>query len=268
MHAIPFEKLSPQQKLEYTVRPLWEEMGQSHDNEVVQGPGWFQVITRSSSSILANGVFRCELKESEIDERIQKTISTYRSHGLPFHWTVAPTSRPSDLAQRLKTAGLHLGSVHVGFIADPAQIKIQPAPDVTIEAVSAENIEAWASIMKHGHLVPDHAINRLKAQVLHQLEAKRHWVTHFLAKHCGKAAGIIQNRYQNGYVYTLGGVVDPNFRKKGIFATLLHRVNADAVEKNFNVIVTHALKETSEEIFSKLGYEKTCELENYFWKPN
>ena len=38
-----YENLTAQQKLGYTDRCLWEEIGRNHDNETLDEPGWYQV---------------------------------------------------------------------------------------------------------------------------------------------------------------------------------------------------------------------------------
>src|SRR4051794_40914771 len=116
MSAIDLQALTPMQKAAYTDRCWWEEIGHNHDNEVIADPHWFQVVTRSTASLMANGVMRCEIDDGAIDERIRKTIEIYRTNGLPFHWTVSPSSRPRDLSKRLLAAGMSLGSVNVGIV--------------------------------------------------------------------------------------------------------------------------------------------------------
>jgi hypothetical protein len=124
MSTIDFEKLGPQDKAKITDRVWWEELGLSPDNEIIQDPHWFQVITRSSRGLMANSVAKCEIDDGDIDKRIQQTIATYRGLGTPFHWVVAPSSRPRDLAQRLVAAGMHLGGTSSGLIADPRKITV------------------------------------------------------------------------------------------------------------------------------------------------
>jgi hypothetical protein len=280
MSAINFQTLTPKQKADYTDRVWWEEMGKNPDNEVIQDPHWFQIVTRSTPSLMANGVMRCEIKDGAIDDRIRKTIEIYRTNKLPFHWTISPSSRPEDLAKRLVAAGMSLGSVSVGFVGDPNKINIPEPPHVTVEPLSAKTLDDYAALLAHSHLVEQHALKRLQTQVNDQLKTKQHWVSHFLARYNDVPAGICQNRYHQGYIYQLGGSVKPEFRNKGVYSALLRRLNIDAVEKRIGIIVCHAPKKmnhststaaSGKSIEGKLlqfGYEKTCDYETYQWRQN
>jgi hypothetical protein len=248
-------------------------MGGNHDNEVIQDPHWFQIVTRSTPSLMANGVMRCEIDDGTIDERIKKAIEIYRTNHLPFHWTVASSSRPHDLTNRLLAAGMSLGAVTPGFIGDPNKIKIDEPSNVTVEPLSAKTLDEYTALLAHSAFVEEHALKRLHAQVQNQLETKRHWVSHFLARLNGIPAGICQNRYHKGYVYQLGGSVKPEFRRKRVFAALLRRLNIDAAEKGFGIVVCHAPKQkpvanrSIEGMLLSFGYEKTYEYETYHWRP-
>jgi hypothetical protein len=292
MSTINFQALTPTQKADFTDRCWWEEMGVNHDNEVIQDAHWFQIVTSSTPSLMANGVMRCEVDDGSIDERIRKTIDIYRAKNLPFHWTVSPSSKPHDLGQRLLGAGMTLGAIHDGIVCDPHKIKIAEPPNVTVEPLSAKTLNDYTAMLAHSCFVEDHALRRLHHQVEHQLESKRHWVSHFLARLDGVPAGICQNRYHKGYVHQLGGSVKPESRKNGVLAALLRRLNIDAVEKGFGIVVCHApharnpritasshkhnspsawmpiADQKSEGMMLHLGYEKTCEYEMYQWRPN
>lgn len=281
MTAVDFGKLSPAQKADFTDRCWWEEIGHNPDNEVIKDDHWFQIVTRSTPSLMANGVMRCEVKDASIDRRIRDTIELYRSAKLPFHWTVCPSSQPHDLAKRLLAAGMTLGAVHDGIVGDPKKIKAPTSKKVTVEPLSEANIHEYTVLLAHSAYSEDHAVKRLQAQVHHQLAAKRHWVSHFLARLDGVPAGICQNRYHNGYVHQLGGAVKPEYRKNGVLSALLHRLGEDAVEKGFGILVCHAPHhhkspkswrpephQSIDDLMLSLGYEKTCEYETYFWKPS
>ncbi|NJK32572.1 MAG: hypothetical protein HC927_09275, partial [Deltaproteobacteria bacterium] len=66
--------------------------------QVLERPGWMQIITPSFRRGGLNEVSFAALAEHEADAIIAETIATYRELGLRFRWTVAPDCRPSDLA--------------------------------------------------------------------------------------------------------------------------------------------------------------------------
>jgi GNAT superfamily N-acetyltransferase len=269
MSTVDFERLGNDDKAKITDRVWWEELGHSPDNEIIQDRHWFQVITRSSRAILANSVAKCELDDGNIDKRIQETIATYRSLGAPFHWVVAPSSRPRDLATRLVAAGMHLGGTSYGLIADPRKITSSKHPDVTVEPVTGKNVHEYTSLISSDPFIEDHAVERHRKIVHHHLEKKGHLVSHFLAKFQGKPAGIAQIRYHSDHAFIPGGKpeVKPEFAGHGVFSALVEHLAADAVQKRLHVIANYAGKETAP-LWLKRGFEKTCEYGLYFWRPN
>jgi hypothetical protein len=271
MTTIDFEKLGPKQKAEITDRVWWEELtfGLNPDTEIIKDPHWFQVITRSSRGILANSVSKCEVNEADIDKRIEQTFATYRSLGNPFHWVIAPSSRPRDLATRLVAAGMHHGGTSYGVIGDPRKVEAQMPSGVTIEPLTAKNVHEYNSVMSPDRFVEDHAVERHRKLVHHHLGEKTHLISHFLAKFQGRPAGIAEIRYHTGYAFIPGGrpQVTPEFANKGVFKALGAHLAADAAKRDFQVIATYAGKDCVP-IWSKLGFEKTSDYEIYLWRPN
>lgn len=269
MNAISFEKLGQKGKAEITDRVWWEELNLNSDNEVIQDPHWFQVITRSSRGLLANSVSKCEMDAGDIDKRIQQTIDTYRNLDAPFHWIVAPSSRPHDLATRLVAAGMQFGGTSYGLIAECRKITVPERSDVTVEPLNSKNNQEYTSLMSPDAFIEDHAVERHRKLVQHHLEKKGHLVSHFLARFQGKPAGIAEIRYHSGYASIPGGrpQVKPEFTNNGVFGTLVAHLAADAIKKGLQVIATYTGKDCLP-IWSKLGFETTSEYKIYFWRPN
>jgi GNAT superfamily N-acetyltransferase len=267
LRKIEFAELSQQEKIAFSDRAWWDEMGKNPDNQIIEEKGWFQFVTPSSQSMLANGVCRCELDASEIDERIKKTIDFYRSHKVPFHWEVAPSSRPVDLPDRLKAAGLKKELGHDGYVGDPAQIQLPPPSlDVTVVPLTPEHLEEWAEVMADHYLVEPHAAERLRGQVEHQHANHKEWVKHFVGRFANKTAGIIQARYQHGYVLFQGSSVRKRYRNKGVYRAMLGAVIADAKKSGVGLIVIHADHATSSPRYKNLGFEKVCEYQTFVWR--
>jgi GNAT superfamily N-acetyltransferase len=269
VEKIDFSKLSPQQKAGYTDRAWWDEMGKNPDNRIIEEEGWFQFVTPSSKSMLANGVARCELDASTIDAQIKKTIDLYRSYDVPFHWEVAPTSRPADLADRLKAAGLKKELGHDGYVGDPAKIELPPpSPEITVVELTPEHFEDWAAVMGHHYLVEPHALERMRKQVEHQHANHKQWIKHFVARHNNETVGIVQARYQHGYVLFQGASVRKEYRSKGVFPAMFGALIADAKKSGVGLIVLHVDHVAPSPMYAKLGFEKTCEYQTFVWRPH
>jgi GNAT superfamily N-acetyltransferase len=266
---IEFAKLSPQDKAYYTDRAWWDEMGKNPDNEIIEEKGWFQLVTPSSHSMLANGVCRCELDASEIDARISKTINFYRARHQPFFWEISPSSRPVDLPERLKAAGFKKEMGHDGYVGDPAKVQM-PASSAEVKVVPLTDryFDDWAKVMSHHYLVEPHALERLRKQVEHQHTKQSHWIKHFVALVNDEVVGIVQARYQHGYVLFLGASVRKEHRSRGVFPALFGALIADAKNSGIGLIVAHVDHTALSPMYQKLGFEKTCEYQTMVWRPN
>jgi hypothetical protein len=265
---IEFAKLSAQEKAGFADRAWWDKMGINPDNQVTEEKGWFQIVTPSSRSMLANGVCRCELDASEIEARIKKTIDLYRSHNVPFYWEVAPSSRPVDLPERLKAAGLKKELGHDGYVGDPAKVQSPPpSAEVTVVPLTPEHLRDWAAVMADHYLVEPHALERLGKQVEHQHANHKDWIKHFVARHNDQTVGIIQARYQHGYVLFQGASVLKPYRSKGVFPAMFGALIADAKKSDVGLIVLHVDHAAPSPMYEKLGFEKVSSYQTLVWRP-
>jgi GNAT superfamily N-acetyltransferase len=269
LSKIDFDKLTTADKVAYTDRAWWDEMGKNPDNVVIQEKGWFQFATPSSRSMLANGVCRCELDESKIDTQIEKTIKYFRSHNVPFHWEVAPSSRPTDLPHRLKAAGFKKELGHDGYVGDPAKVQLPP-PSSGIEVVplTPAHFKEWGEVMGHHYLVEPHALERMRKHVEHQHANHKEWIKHFVARHNNDAVGIVQARYHHGYVLFQGASVRKEHRSKGVFPAMFGALIGDAKKSGVGLIVLHVDHAAPSPMYAKLGFEKTCEYQTFVWRPH
>src|SRR6218665_1780074 len=76
------------------------------DTQVIERPGWLQLITPSLRQGGLNEVTFSALDEKEADAVIDETLEGYRRLGLRFRGGGGPDSRPADLAERLARRGL------------------------------------------------------------------------------------------------------------------------------------------------------------------
>jgi GNAT superfamily N-acetyltransferase len=269
LKKINFGKLTPKEKAAYTDRAWWDEMGKNPDNQIIEHKGWFQITTPSSRSMLANGVCRCELPASRIDAKIKKTIEHYKSLGLPFFWEVSPSSRPADLPERLQAAGLKKALGHDGYVGDPAKVQLPPAsPGISVVPLTPKHFMDWGAVMEHHYLVEPHALERLRKQVEHQHANHKEWIHHFVARHNNETVGIVQARYQHGYVLFQGASVRKEHRSKGVFPAMFRALIADARKSGVGLIVLHVDHVAPSPMYAKLGFEKTCEYQTFGWRPN
>lgn len=256
--------LTLEQKINLVERALFEPLLNDTIGTITASDTWVQAVTPAIPMEFANRVYRSVLGEDEADARIAATIEQFRSIGTPFQWIVTPMSRPASLPERLLAAGLRQGSVAYGLIADPRQIKLMPKnPDVTIEAVSEENLDDWVRLQVTGWGLPEAVSGMLRARTEERLRSNDGWWMALLGRINGALAGGISISFCDGYAYTGEGIVLPEHRRHQVGRTF-HRTCIDILrERGVPYVAVHAVTTTSAPILMKLGYESVCEIGYY-----
>jgi GNAT superfamily N-acetyltransferase len=224
------------------------------DTQVIERPGWLQLVTPSLRQGGLNEVAFSALDEREADAVIDETIELYRRLGLRFRWTVGPDSRPADLAERLARRGLLPFETH-GMIRGTEAIPIEAGGDVTVEEVGERTVEEFSRTLAEGWGMdpgPIEAFNRLVIAS----PAGRHRL--FLARYRSAPAGTASLVAFERSVYFLGGVVLPAFRGRGLYRALVAARLRYAAERGIPYATIHARASTSAPILERLGFETLC----------
>src|SRR5437868_956624 len=90
---------------EVIVTPRWA-FPRLPDLQIIERPGWLQIVTPSIKTGSLNEVIYSLLDERGADAAIDAAIATYRDLGLKFRWNAGPGSGPADLGERLERRGL------------------------------------------------------------------------------------------------------------------------------------------------------------------
>lgn len=90
---------------EVTVTPR-RAFPQLPDLQVIERPGWLQIVTPSIKTGGMNEVIYSRLDERAADAAIDAAVAMYRDLGLTFRWNAGPGSGPHDLGERLERRGL------------------------------------------------------------------------------------------------------------------------------------------------------------------
>jgi GNAT superfamily N-acetyltransferase len=227
------------------------------DTQVIERPGWFQLITPSLRQGGLNEVALSALDEKEADAVIDETLETYRRLGLRFRWSVGPDSRPVDLAERLARRGLRATKVR-GMIRGTEPIPLEAEGNVTVEEVDERAVAEFSRIMAEGWAMDPAPIETFNRLVLAQPD-RRHRL--FLARYQGTAAGTAGCVVFERSVYLLGGVVLPAFRRRGLYRALVASRIRYAAERGIPFVTSHARASTSAPLLERLGFETVCELQ-------
>lgn len=218
--------------------------------QVIEGPGWLQIITPSVRRGGLNQVLQSELDEHEADARIDATIAQYRALDLHFRWDVPPHPRPPDLARRLEQRGL--AATEVVGMARATQPELDDPPgDITVVEVDDATIDAFARVMAEGWGVDVTPFEPLHRALLDD-PARRQ--TMVLASCAGEPAGIAASVTLERSVYLLGGVVLPQWRGRGVYRALVATRLRHAAARGRSLVTVHALASSSAPLLARLGF--------------
>jgi GNAT superfamily N-acetyltransferase len=233
--------------------------GDFPDTEVIDRPGWFQILTPSFRQGGLNEVSFAQI-DGDVDAVIDATLARYESLGLRFRWAIPPGTRPADLGERLRKRGM-TEETSILMVAAIADVHIAPPPDITVVPVDLGNLEAYAETNAAGWGVdpaPMIAFNR-------HLLANPTGIHHsFLAYQDGRPVAAANYAALGRSAYFMGGVVLPEFRGRGAYRALLAARLDHAAARGIPLATTHARRTTSAPILAALGFQQIGELPMFF----
>jgi GNAT superfamily N-acetyltransferase len=237
--------------------------------EVIDRPGWLQLVTPSFRRGGLNEVVYADLGEHEADAQIDAAIARYRELELRFRWTVTPDSRPEDLGERLERRGLERTEL-IGMVAGTADVGDSDNPDIEVERVDARGAEVFIAVMAAGWGVePGSFAGYVHAQLD---DAGRAGL--YLARHRGRPAAAAAcmtfarnaetgERHVGGSLHLQGGVVLPEFRQRGLYRALTAARLRDASARGIEVATTHAKRSTSAPLLERFGFRELVTFASY-----
>jgi ribosomal protein S18 acetylase RimI-like enzyme len=224
------------------------------DLQVIERPGWLQIVTPSIKTGGLNEVIYSSLDEHEADSTIDTAIAMYRDLGLKFRWNAGPGSGPADLGDRLERRGL-AQSIGRGMArSTESDDKIGDVVEV-----DATTVDQFTHVMAAGWSGDATALLALHRHVL--AEARQHL---FLAYRDGVPAAAASYVPFPRSAYMIGGVVLPDYRGRGLYRALVQARMAHARARGITLATSHARESTSAPILEKLGFETVCRIPMYF----
>lgn len=229
------------------------------DTQIIERPGWLQLVTPSLRQGGLNEVSLAVLDEAEADAVSDETIDLYRRLGLWFRWTVGPDSRPVDLAERLARRGLRQSEVH-GMLRETAPAPAGDAEDVTVEEVNEGTVAEFTRTMAEGWHMDPGPLEAYNRSILAQ-PGGRHRL--FLARHRGVPAGTASLAAFERSTYLVGAVVLPAMRGRGLYRALVTARLHYAAERGVPFAVSLARASSSAPILERLGFKTLCRFQSF-----
>jgi GNAT superfamily N-acetyltransferase len=229
------------------------------DLQVIERPGWMQILTPSVRTGALNEVMYSDLAEADADAVIDATIAGYRTHGLKFRWCVGPGSAPADLGARLERRGLVL-TWGLGMARSTDQPPSASDPAISIEEVDQTTVHLFSRVLADGWNL-DHTPTANVNDLIVAAPARRERL--FLARCNGEPAAAASYVAFPRSAYLIGGVVLPRFRGLGLYRALVRARIADAHARGIPLATSHAREATSAPILEKLGFATICRFARY-----
>jgi GNAT superfamily N-acetyltransferase len=223
------------------------------DTEVIDRPGWHQIVTPSAPGTLLNEVVLSAVAPEDAERVIDDVIAMYRAHAHPVKWCVGPWTRPEDFGERLARRGFVSWDVR-GMGCD-STLALTTPPDVRVVEVGEDGLDAYLSTAMRGWSVPAdqrEAERRTHLTALAEDPRRAHF---FAAKRDGRCVGTAGILLRGSYGYLVGTQVLAAARGGGVYKALVAGRLAFLHDRGISFAVTHARESTSAPMLEHLGFE-------------
>lgn len=224
------------------------------DLQVIERPGWLQIVTPSIKTGGLNEVIYSLLDEQTADATIETAIATYRDLGLKFRWNAGPGSGPADLGDRLELRGLVPGAGR-GMARST-----DGGDDVRgVVEVDEKTVDDYTHVMATGW-----SADRASLRSLHRHLLSEHRQCLFVGYTAGEPVAAASYVAFARSAFMMGAVVLPSYRGRGLYRALVQARLAHARSRGIALATTHASEATSAPILAKLGFATVCRFQMYF----
>jgi GNAT superfamily N-acetyltransferase len=204
-----------------------------------------------------------------VDAAVAAVVERFRACGLPGTWHVGPTTRPTDLGERLLARGFTGGWSDAGMAADLRALREdQPVPaGLRIARVrDARELDAWVrtrALDPEGELESRWVAGTYLAIGLGDDVPWRHYVGWLDGRPVATATLFLGAGVAGVYfVLTV-----PEARRRGIGAAITLAALREARDLGYRLGVLGA-SAMGLPLYRRLGFEEYCRLAVYEWHPD
>lgn len=214
-----------------------------------------------------NGVVGIDLDPETADERIGQVRDWFAGRDVPWRWLVGPTTRPSDLGDRLVRASFELVSDGAGMALDLAGFEAEVLP-AGVEIATVDDLaglEAWEELQRRALALDDTRARAWRDAHDRALSADvplRDWIARLdgvpvAAAALFDAAGVAG-------IYNVATV--PEARGRGIGRAVTATAIQEGVARGHRVAVLGA-SELGYPVYRRLGFREVSRLRSYALVP-
>jgi GNAT superfamily N-acetyltransferase len=212
-----------------------------------------------------NRVLRARFEGDDVDAKVDKALAPFKDRRVPMMWHTGPSTRPTDLGQRLVARGLVLAESEPGMAADLLALRDDPLvpTGLKIERVDdARKLEMWVTAFARAFALPD-ALREPTFEVELELGLEQDQPRRlYLGLMAGQpvASSIVFLGAGVAGVYGVGTV--PEARRRGIGTAMARVPLLQARALGYRIATLHA-SPMGLESYRRLGFEEYCVLDRY-----
>jgi len=248
--------------IENDVYSFWRKVAVISGNKVSINNDLSWVM--SDNSDWPNRIFRARLNPADVNEKITTVVNQIKLGNIPKIWTITPSSIPKDLGEQLLAHGFYQYNVQSGMAIDLLTTTIIPKQQNRELVIHrCHNLDT----LRQFKSVSDTAFNRnvnfdIFVKMLN--EKSIHFYVGSIHDHV--VATLIIS-----YSATFAGLhlvtTHPNYRKRGIAATMVRNALYDIQTQGYPFVVLQA-SQLGEGIYQKIGFKKHLDLMHYALDPS
>ena len=200
----------------------------------------------------------------DVDQLIEEVVQEFKE--FEIRWKVADTDQPDvDWVKKLEDYGFEPTVSEMGMIFDLdgddldqlLQLKERLNNDIEIVELKTEGlVDEEFFDLKIRTFDRDREVVQFGLDVYFQLEKKGLKHQHLIAKSDDKwvGHGVLSYVEDSEVAFLAGAMTDRDFRKRGIYSTMLARRAAHAIQVGKKYLVINAVANTSTPILQKVGF--------------
>jgi hypothetical protein len=221
-----------------------------------------------------NRVGMARLSEDQVDQGIKDVINYFTSRGVKnIGWNLSPQSKPENLIEKLQEFGFEKKTPHIGMALSTSE-------ELNIDGTDEFIIKKYEE---------DDAVNMFKELEIQEILEKAFRLPEGGARVFGMLSGMFKDidflmyvaydkETNEAIAYSSmstvpntkfailnGAATLPEYRKKGIYTTMLKLRQERARKKGIEYLIIQAVENTSAPIAAKNGFKKICVLPIYTW---
>ncbi len=244
----------------------WIARGGGPGCEVYDGPDLLRVST-GVPSLAFNCVVRVQLEPEEADRKIDETHAYFDSRNVAMFWLVAPSSRPSDLGDRLVAHGASFVEDQPAMGVDLGELRQTHSPPagLAIEHVDdQESLRRWGDAFAAGMgtsgLVHEGFVRMNTDAGYGGEEGWRHYTAVLNGEPVGTAS-LFLGRGVAG-IQAVGTI--PKARRQGIGTAVTLAALNDALERGYRIGVLGS-SEMAHSMYERMGFRECAKYGMYIW---